>query len=280
MVYRDMRKEEMIAVCDSRAVPDPMGIVAGWMKGETPRRWSAVPGPIPGGAVGGDTMPTTTYTSGNIKEVAAGSGEPVAHKRNAVLCGEVRGIKVKILPPLFKGDLATVEVGDGLHICGCCEWKKRAVIKKVAEMLQWYLDQERVTGESNEETHKEENKKERAEESQTETKKENLIAKRNRAIKKVLSKEFGRENVRVRGERGTAYGWVNVTVTIPANFRITDGGYYTQEAKEAMNQTQRRVIEILKREGLWEQLGIYYDDMPDASERREITIDVKFREVC
>ena len=40
-----------------------------------PRRLSAVPGPIPGGALGGDTMSNTTNTSGNIK-VVLGSGEP------------------------------------------------------------------------------------------------------------------------------------------------------------------------------------------------------------
>ena len=227
-------------------------------------------------------MSDNRYASEFIK-VAVGSGEPAAQNKINAVEGEVRGIKIKILPPRDVGDLATVEVGNGLHICGCCEWKKRPLIKKVTEMLQWYLDQERVTEpeESEEEVEFEEKPTEGTGELRTEiVKEENLIAKRNRAIKKILSKEFGRENVRVRGGRGTAYGWVDVTVTIPANFRITDGGFYTQEAKEAMNQTQRRVIEILKREGLWEQLGIYYDDMPDASERREITIDVKFKEGC
>jgi len=241
-------------------------------------------------------MPDSIYTSENIK-VAVGSGEPTAQNKIHAVEGEVRGIKIKILPPRDAGDLATVEVGNGLHICGCCEWKKRPLIKKVAEMLRWYLDQERVNEpeESEEEMPEgilympkgtkvkefEENPKEGVGELPTEiVKEENLIAKRNRAIKKALSREFGRKNVRVRGGRGTAYGWVDVTVTIPANFQIINGGYYTQEAKEAMNQTQKKVIEILKREGLWEQLGIYYDDMPDASERKEITIDVKFGEVC
>jgi len=226
-------------------------------------------------------MSDNRYASEFIK-VAVGSGEPAAQNKINAVEGEVRGIKIKILPPRDVGDLATVEVGNGLHICGCCEWKKRPLIKKVTEMLQWYLDQERVTEpeESEEEVEFEEKPTEGTGELRTEiVKEENTIAKRNRAIKKALSRELGRKNVRVRGGRGTAYGWVDVTVTIPANFQITDGGYYTQEAKEAMNQTQKKVIEILKREGLWEQLGIYYDDMPDASERKEITIDVKFGEV-
>ena len=229
-------------------------------------------------------MSDNRYASEFIK-VAVGSGEPAAQNKINAVEGEVRGIKIKILPPLFDGDLATVEVGNGLHICGCCEWKKRPLIKKVAEMLRWYLDQERVTEpeESEEEVEFEEKPTEGTGELRTEiVKEENTIAKRNRAIKKALSREFGRKNVRVRGGRGTAYGWVDVTVTIPVpdDFQIIEDGHYTQEAKEAMDRTHRRVIEILKREGLWEQLGIYYDDMPDASERREITIDVKFREGC
>jgi len=229
-------------------------------------------------------MSDNRYASEFIK-VAVGSGEPAAQNKINAVEGEVRGIKIKILPPRDVGDLATVEVGNGLHICGCCEWKKRPLIKKVTEMLQWYLDQERVTEpeESEEEVEFEEKPTEGTGELRTEiVKEENTIAKRNRAIKKALSREFGRKNVRVRGGRGTAYGWVDVTVTIPVpdDFQIIEDGHYTQEAKEAMDRTHRRVIEILKREGLWEQLGIYYDDMPDASERREITIDVKFREGC
>ena len=229
-------------------------------------------------------MSDNRYASEFIK-VAVGSGEPAAQNKINAVEGEVRGIKIKILPPRDVGDLATVEVGNGLHICGCCEWKKRPLIKKVTEMLQWYLDQERVTEpeESEEEVEFEEKPTEGTGELRTEiVKEENTIAKRNRAIKKALSRELGRKNVRVRGGRGTAYGWVDVTVTIPVpdDFQIIEDGHYTQEAKEAMDRTHRRVIEILKREGLWEQLGIYYDDMPDASERREITIDVKFREGC
>ena len=41
------------------------------------------------------------------------------------------------------------------------------------------------------------------------------VAERNRAIKKVLARRFGRKNVRVKGDRGTAYGWVNIYVQVP-----------------------------------------------------------------
>jgi hypothetical protein len=37
-------------------------------------------------------------------------------------------------------------------------------------------------------------------------------AERNRAIKKTLERAFGRGKVRVRGGRGTAYGWVSVDI--------------------------------------------------------------------
>lgn len=40
----------------------------------------------------------------------------------------------------------------------------------------------------------------------------NEIADRNRAIKQTLGKLYGRENVTVRGSRGTAYGWVHVKI--------------------------------------------------------------------
>jgi hypothetical protein len=38
------------------------------------------------------------------------------------------------------------------------------------------------------------------------------IAERNRQIKKTLELAFGRYKVRVRGERGTSYGWANVEI--------------------------------------------------------------------
>lgn len=38
------------------------------------------------------------------------------------------------------------------------------------------------------------------------------IAERNRALKKLLLKAFGAGKVRVRGSRGTAYGWVTCDI--------------------------------------------------------------------
>ena len=102
-------------------------------------------------------------------------------------------------------------------------------------------------------------------------------AERNRAIKKALSKEFGAKNVHVIGDKGTAYGWVKVLITLPVGFEIkTTEGYYTEEAGEYISKNDKLVIEILKNEGLWNQLGIYYDDMNEK--RKEILIDVKLVE--
>ncbi len=38
------------------------------------------------------------------------------------------------------------------------------------------------------------------------------IAERNRLIKQILSRSFGKGKVTVRGSRGTAYGWVSVSI--------------------------------------------------------------------
>jgi|GEM_PF-1960754 len=106
------------------------------------------------------------------------------------------------------------------------------------------------------------------------------LNERNRSIKKALSAEFGSKNVRVRGGRGTAYGWVDVTIfiSVPDEFKILHEGRYTHEAKEAIHRARSRATEILKQKGLWEQLGIWYDDDPEATMRRKITIDARFGE--
>jgi hypothetical protein len=38
------------------------------------------------------------------------------------------------------------------------------------------------------------------------------IAERNRAIKRTLEQAFGKGKVKVRGHKGTAYGWVTVKI--------------------------------------------------------------------
>lgn len=41
-----------------------------------------------------------------------------------------------------------------------------------------------------------------------------MSAERNRKLKKALSAHFGAGKVRVKGSRGTAYGWVTVTIDV------------------------------------------------------------------
>jgi hypothetical protein len=75
------------------------------------------------------------------------------------------------------------------------------------------------------------------------------IAERNRAIKKTLEQAYGRGNVRVRGDRGTAYGWVNV--------RIDQTPLDMDQAREM----KAEVWTLLDAAGLSQQIGTYgYND--------------------
>jgi len=98
------------------------------------------------------------------------------------------------------------------------------------------------------------------------------VAERNRAIKKALSKVFGRENVRVRGDRGTAYGWVDITITQPKNHKC-DGNWRCQECIKQIEEIKRRVWDILKETGLINYLYTYYNDMNER--RYECIVEVK-----
>ena len=67
-------------------------------------------------------------------------------------------------------------------------------------------------------------------------KEENLCTVRNRAIKKAL-KKYGYRNIRVRQGKGKLPGWVDIVV----------------------EEEEHKIINILKKEGLWEQIGKYED---------------------
>ena len=73
-----------------------------------------------------------------------GSDEPVTLRQRNVLEGQVRGITVRIYPPIVDGGLATIEVGNGLQLVDCCGWSRSVVVWKTAELLRKYLDQEEV----------------------------------------------------------------------------------------------------------------------------------------
>lgn len=72
------------------------------------------------------------------------------------------------------------------------------------------------------------------------------IATRNRTIKTVLTKAFG-PGVRVRGSRGTAYGWV--TVKIP----------YAPRTRAEREELVRKIWQLFGAAGV--EIGTYgYDD--------------------
>ena len=86
-------------------------------------------------------------------------------------------------------------------------------------------------------------------------------AQRNRRIKKVLVEHFGRENVKVTGGRGTAYGWVHVYINLePA----------TGAERSALRTKTEELIA-----GANVSIGTYgYDDPgSDYGFGREISID-------
>ncbi len=76
-------------------------------------------------------------------EGVAGSSEPATLVRNAIV-GHVRGIRVRIFPPMDPNGLATIQVGDGLDLVDCCRWAKSVLVWKTAELLRMYLNQEGV----------------------------------------------------------------------------------------------------------------------------------------
>lgn len=75
------------------------------------------------------------------------------------------------------------------------------------------------------------------------------VAERNRLIKKTLETAFGRGKVRVWGDRGTAYGWVNVRID------------WTPLDVDAAREMKILVWKLLDKAKLSNEIGTYgYDD--------------------
>lgn len=90
------------------------------------------------------------------------------------------------------------------------------------------------------------------------------MAERNRALKKALEQAFGRGKVRVRGSRGTAYGWVTVKIAYsPRNQRES------QELRSKVNQ----LIAAAKIE-----IGTYGYDDPGSDYGFGKTININFED--
>ena len=72
-------------------------------------------------------------------------------------------------------------------------------------------------------------------------------AARNRQIKKVLQMAFGQGRVRVRGSRGTAYGWVTIQID------------YSPRSYDEASTLRRKVSQLLRAADC--SVGTYgYDD--------------------
>ncbi|MEM4727702.1 MAG: hypothetical protein QXD04_05570 [Candidatus Bathyarchaeia archaeon] len=97
-------------------------------------------------------------------------------------------------------------------------------------------------------------------------------AQRNLQIKKALSQRFGSKNVRVKGERGTAYGWVDITIKAEKPHK-GDCDWRCEQCENKRWEVKREAWRILQETGLDKQLGHYYDDY--GEKRPECTIEVK-----
>jgi hypothetical protein len=99
------------------------------------------------------------------------------------------------------------------------------------------------------------------------------VARRNRLIKKALAAEFGQRNVSVKGDRGTAYGWVDIKIRRekPHNAECDWRCPLCNELREKVKQ---RVWQILKDTGLDKEISTYYDDMNYEHKECIITVEL------
>jgi hypothetical protein len=90
------------------------------------------------------------------------------------------------------------------------------------------------------------------------------IAERNRKIKSVLSAQFGKGKVRVRGSRGTAHGWVTVNIDhAPKNI-------------EERRELEAKVWDLFKTNGI--QIGTYGYDDPGSDYGHGSKIHINFEQ--
>jgi len=106
------------------------------------------------------------------------------------------------------------------------------------------------------------------------------VKERNKAIKAALAKEFGFRNVRVKGGRGTAYGWVDIYVTAekphpgPCEEPTLFGE--CEKCREKKEEVRDKVWQILRETELYDEIGVYYDDFNE--ERKMCTVIVELKE--
>ena len=106
------------------------------------------------------------------------------------------------------------------------------------------------------------------------------IPQRNRAIKKALAREFGYNNVRVQGGKGTAYGWVEISIhaDLPPKKRDENGWSIDPPERFAIKEgIEKKVIAIIKDAGLWSEIGNYYTDSNYWRKEVLIRIEDKYK---
>src|SRR5690348_15463054 len=87
-------------------------------------------------------------------------------------------------------------------------------------------------------------------------------AERNRQIKKLLEAEFGKGAVRIKGGRGSSYGWVHVYID------------KTPLDNDEAESLRAKATQIIKQSGA--PLGTYYsDDYSDQRAYGRLTIRFK-----
>lgn len=86
------------------------------------------------------------------------------------------------------------------------------------------------------------------------------IAIRNRQIKKVLEQAFGRGKVRVKGSRGTAYGWVHVHID------------YAPRNQRESSDLRPMALQLIRAAKI-ELSSHYSDDYTDNTPRASIIIN-------
>lgn len=90
-------------------------------------------------------------------------------------------------------------------------------------------------------------------------------AERNRKLKKVCEQHFGRGKVRVRGSRGTAYGWVTLDIDV------------TPTSYAERHDLTTKVWELIRKNEI--QIGTYGYDDPGSDYGYGRTIHINFNPI-
>lgn len=96
------------------------------------------------------------------------------------------------------------------------------------------------------------------------------VKARNKKVKGILSKEFGKKNVSVVNGRGTAWGWCNVY--IKCGERLDNDEFYTQRERDKMNSINQKANELIKNCEFYS----YSADDGYGTETKEVIIQVNF----